>query len=297
MTGNENRITHLRGDELPVTDEMRAQAFWLVRRYSSVAYIERMAKLIAAFDLGYEEYAKTDPPEGDSAPWFRETLMTLFTHEAALVRGLGLVRAGFTHGYAKILEGVEFGRYLGSRRFEDSPSPPLIGHRDSPEPSVGLYAWAERACSMSGKVRLTLEQAWAFPKFADPYFVSQRLPPTLEPLPPPQGVRVRFDKEVPVSGIWLPVDIPNGCPNYLWAGLPAPLALRLAVRTDTPPLLAGKFTPAKPAQTDYDYAPEPTAWELLWEDHRYGPGKEPDESAYLDETTAFPPYPPHHQPG
>ena len=57
------KVKKLRGDEVPVTDEMRAQAFWLVRRYSSLAYIERMHALFAAFNQGYEEYAKTDPPE------------------------------------------------------------------------------------------------------------------------------------------------------------------------------------------------------------------------------------------
>jgi hypothetical protein len=289
------KIIKLHGDELPVTDEMRAQAFWLIQRYTSYTYIHRMYQVYSAFVTGYEGYARADP--SDHGKWHRDNLAVLYGRQVPLERGLDLLKMGKKIGYAYVREGLKFIDVFNSPRFGDYVPMYLandIGYRKYPTPSVGLYAWIERAMAIADGTGCVLEFNSALPRILQhgPF----HFPPKLEPMPKPKGVRVRHKEEAPVSGIWLPVSFPNGCPGYLVAGKAAPAAARLAERLDYPAMEAGRWTPATPARSDYEYEPTPTDWELLWEDRRYQTGPIPDESAYLDETTEDPPYPPRYEP-
>lgn len=296
MTSYGATITKLRGDEVPVTDEMRAQAFWLVQRYSSYRYIERMYKLYAAFVEGFEEYAKTNPPEG--AKWYRDSLLALYTDQATQEKGLGLLGKGYRSGYLHILSGLDFGSYLGPRRFGEVSCYEVIGHRYGEGlPSVGLFAWVERAILMSINVERTLLAQLAYPRVLESLSGQPiRYPAKLEPIRASRRIRINPEDEVPIAGIWLPIDIPNCCPNYLWAGRKRAKALRLSERIDWPYFPGGDGTEPRAAHTEYEYAPETTRWELLWMDDRYARGKIPDESEYFDDTTAFPAHPPRVQP-
>jgi hypothetical protein len=198
-------------------------------------------------------------------------------------------------GYAHVRRGLAFIDVFSSPRFGDYVPMNLkddIGYRAHPTPSVGLYAWIERAMDVGGGTACAIDAQAGLPELLK--FGPFHFPPKLEPMPKPKGVRVRHKEEVPIAGIWLPVSFPNGCPGYLLPGKPAPTAERLAKQLDDPPMRATQWTPAEPARTRFMYDATPTDWELLWEDRRYWTGSIPDESEYLDETTEDPPYPPHH---
>jgi hypothetical protein len=283
------RKTLLTGHELTVTDEMKAQAFWLVRKYSSLTYIGRMYQLFAEFLRGYEDVARK---QNDRNAWYRENLADLYKYQASFEKGLDLLGQGYRAGYDKILEGLFFGDFLLSPRFEYGREHRSIGYRIPPQPHEALYAWVDVAIVMSGKVQFTLDAQWAFPRILEPEFGPFVFPPKLDLLPQPIGPRIDPDSEVVASGVWLPLDIPNGCPNYLVAGKAAPAGTRLSKQIDYPDYPGGDGEEPEPAHTEYAYDEQPTRWALLWEDHRYEGGKIPDESAYLDPSTAPPPWPP-----
>jgi hypothetical protein len=289
------KVTKLRGDEIPVTDEMRARVFWLMQRFSSYTHIKRCIDVLSTFTKGYEGYALADKRR-DNGGWHRENLAKLFASRLSLTTGLNQVKKGQTSGYRDVRKGASFVGYFQSPRF-GSWAPPFleeIGFRDRPDLSVGLWAWLELAIGFGEQIQASIMARGVFPGILT--VVPYRYPPNLPRMPKRLGVKVPYTKEFPLSGIWMPTSFPNGCPAYLCAGDFAPAAERLAQRIDRPPMKAGKWTPAEPAQTSYMYELTETDWELLWEDHRYRGGVIPDESAYLDETTEDPPYPPRYEP-
>lgn len=276
----------LTGHELTVTPAMQAQAFWLVCKYTSLTYVGRMYQLYPEFVRGYEAYARA---QNDYNMWYRENLAGFYKYQSALEKGLELIGRGYGTGYRQIRDGLFFADFVQSRRFEYGMENRPIGYRTPPRPHEGLYAWVHAPVVMAGKVHFTLNAAWAFPRLLEPAWGPFGFPTKLDPLPSPTGPRIEPDAEVTVQGVWLPVDVPNGCPNYLIAGEPAPQATRAAERPDFP---GGGGTEPVPAYTEYAYATQTTRWALLWEDHRYNGGAVPDESAYLDPSTAPPPWPP-----
>lgn len=280
----------LQGNEIALPKDAPPKTFWLIKKYSSYSYIERMYELYRAFVKGYEEYATqrcARKPESNS--WFRKSLQPMYSYQSELDNGLSLLKQGYTNGYVDIAKGCTFGNTLLNPRYEYGLLHEPIGYRTDLESSVGLFSWAAKAIQMSGKVELTITAQWAYPKLLARFFGPYEFPNRLDALKKLTGPQLRYQSEVPVSGIWLPLDIPNGCPNYLRAGTPAPQALRAWKR----------YYENDPAETtdlmnaDYAYKAEPTDWALLWEDERYRGGVIPDESEYLDSQAAFPPYPPH----
>lgn len=280
--------TLLTGRELTVTEEMKAQAFWLLRKYTSLAYIGRMCQLYAEFLRGYQDFVER---QDDRSGWYRENLADFHKYQASFEEGLDLLGKGRRGGRALIGRGLSFGDYILSRRFEHGLENEPIGYRIPPKPHEGLYAWVHVAVVMSGKVQFTLDAKWAYQRLLDPAFGPFEFPPGLEPLPAPLGPTVDAGAAVTATGIWLPIDLPDGCPNYLIAGGPPPPATRASERLDYPDFPGGGGTAPVPAHTMYEYTEQPTRWALLWEDRRYDGGKIPDESAYLDASTAPPPWP------
>jgi hypothetical protein len=277
------KATKLLGHELTISLDDRRQAFWLHQKFTSRTYMRHMAALFANFVGGYQDFVRQTPGED-----YQENLVQFLKYRAHLESGLRLVEAGQKSGYEEIYVGCFFFEYLGGRRFEHGFSNEIIGWRYDGN-HVGLYAWGEVALAMARRTKWAISAQWAFPGVLTENTVG--LPPA-EQLPAihvPYGPVIPTDKEIPVSGIWEPISTPGRAPSYLGAGWPAPGGRRATVRyvahdqnddgTET-------------VETRYDYDSEPTEWQLLWEDRRYEGGQDPDESLYLDASTAPPPWPP-----
>jgi hypothetical protein len=287
MTDYGPKITKLTGNEIRVSANDRARAFWLIQKYSSLAYTRRMSVLFFNFVGGYEDFAKTKTA---GVRFYRDNLTEFYADQALLTKGLDLLERGYKIGYASILQGSSFEDYLSGMRFEGGRENEEIGWRNG-APAVGLYSWADAAMTMKLRVAPTLKAEFAFPRILTPFFGGPT-PTRLPPSPPPHGPSIRTGDEVPTSGIWQPISVPSGCPNYLWAGRYAPPAQRATEMAEYPAFPGGRWNAPTPAHIDYNYGPEPTHWQLLWEDHRYEGGQVPDESGYLDPTTDPPIWPP-----
>jgi hypothetical protein len=282
------KVTNLQGTEIVVTEQERAKAIWLAKKYTSLVYMRRMSAVFFNFVGGYEGFAKT---KAGDVSFYRENLQSFFAYQSSLTKGLALIEQGYKSGYPDVLRGCYFVDYLDSPRFDSGLENREIGWRSNLR-HVGLYAWADSAMTMGARTRGALKASLAFPQILDPRFVVLPLPSNLPA--PPRSLRPVVDTggEVPTSGIWQPATVPSGCPNYLWVGRDAPPAQRAIKRLDYPFFPnTGGGSPV-PAHTEYLYGSEATRWELLWEDHRYEGGQIPDESIYLDPSMEPPPWPP-----
>lgn len=284
------KATALSGHELAVDEQTRARVFWLLRRYSSLAYIQRQYELCRAFLDGLEDAGKRSRP--DASSWYIDKLSLLLPYRVAYEEGLKLLRRGFSAGYRKVLQGTQFAIDITGRAFDDGLAWVPFGHPRKfvgiAAQSTGLFAWAARAQQMAQRTRLTLEASWAYQTFSeadivDGSAVTFSLPPLPIPNPSPT---IQPGEEVPFSGIWVPTEIPNGCPNYLVQGWKAPAALMATKYVEW-------LVPGNPHGT-YEYGRRPCKWQPAWTDIRYVGGRSPDESEFLDETTTDPPYPPRH---
>lgn len=281
--------------ELVVTDATRAQVFWCLRRYASLAYARRTAELLRRFLGGFEAWARTSTP--DRTLFARRVLRSLSPFLAAYEEFPGELLAGrATRAYAALERATDLKDITG-RAFEDGMVWIEFGYGENERPSTGLFAWAERAMNMALRSRLTLDAAWAYSRILSDgppeRFRPRRFPPRLDPLPDPSGPTVDVGQAVPVTGVWIPIDVENGCPNFLVEGRPAPALTVESKRVDLsvpqpdgPPL----------TRTEYVYGTTSTRWRLAWEDTRYRAGVEPDEAEFLDEDNDFPADPPVHPP-
>jgi Immunity protein 72 len=288
MNKYDRKITAVADEPLLITLQDRAQSFWLVRRYTSLAYIRRMSAINANFVGGYEQFARG---RNYYADYYRENLVVLYKYRALLAEGLRLLERGHAVGHATVLMGCGFSDYLTGRRFEGGRDFEEIGYRVHGPPQ-GLYAWAAIAVNMAARIKTTLEAKWAFPLVLLPEFVTAPFPATLAPEPTAMTRIVRTGDDVPSNGIWCPVDVASGCANYFWAGRQAPLAERANNRLDYPAIPGPRGL--KPPSTLYTYAQEPARWQLLWEDHRYDRTPVPEEPEFLAADTEPPPWPPVH---
>jgi len=301
MPNYDPKVTKLTGREIPVSADEIARTIWLVKRFTSLTYIQRMASLFFNFVAGYEEFAGRDP-NSDQVGRFRANLADFCTQQAMLTDGIELIRRRRSLGYAKTLWGCFFKDLLVGRPAEFGSNFQDVGWQFYPNPSEGLFAWGEVAAKMAANVDKTLRGLWAFPYAARPNDDRARpndvlFPPisSIAPAPKPKGPSIKTGERVPVSGIWMPA-LPSGAPNYLWEGNNAWEGKRVTEQVDWPEVIDEEMPQA--ARTQYEYNTEPTIWTLLWEDDRYKYGKIPDEeSAYLDATTEPPPWPPVVPPG
>jgi len=289
MSKYAREVTSLISHPPVVTPEQSTLAIWLVRKYSSLTYIRRMSAIFANFVGGYEDFARQKT--GDVS-FYRENLARFYSYRALLAEGIDRIENGYPIGYASIYQGCFFidsfsGRYLSeySDTFEE------IGYRSSASPT-GLFAWADVATKMGGRVSRTVSADWPIQlllTMAEPPFppADRQQTPTMT-----SGARVETGKDVPASGIWVPTTFPAACPNYLWAGREAPPAERAVKRLDRPPFPGPKGM--EPARVDYVYEKESTIWQLVWEDRRYAGGRPPapEEADYLSSETDPPAWPP-----
>jgi hypothetical protein len=278
-----DRITKLRGDELQVTPVMLAQAFWLLRRYSSATYIQRMHDLFVFFVERWERHARKSRRDGHI---YRDIFKELYHYQAALERGVEKLRNGDASGLRDVDAGTTLWKALdpvANRRFDGGVFIDEIGYRPWPGPSVGLFLWGQRSARMAVRIERTLRTKWTFERMAEEVAKSE-LPATLAPMPEPQAEVITSGAEVPRFGIWIPIDAPGASPNYLLQASRAPDALVATERLDGDPVDDGK----RP-YLYFTYTPRRTRWQLVWEDTRYGAGPPPYEQHYLDASTALPP--------
>ena len=276
------QATQLTGHELAVSLDDRRQAFWLHQKFTSRTYVRQLASLYASFVAGYQDFVKQTPGAD-----YRHNLAELLKYRNHLQNGVRLVEAGQKSGYEEVYAGCFFFEYLSGRRFEFGLENEKIGWRQDGN-HVGLYAWAGVATGMAWRTKWAVSAQWAFPAVLTENSVG--LPPA-EQLPGihvPYGPVIPTDEEIPVSGIWEPVGTPGGCPSYLGAGWPAPKGRRATVKYEGLDL---NEDGSESFVTRYEYGTEPTGWQLMWEDQRYEGGQDPDESRYLDASTAAPPWP------
>ena len=271
-------------DELVITAQMRAQAFWCLRRFSSLAYARRCGELLEKFLGGLLGWAGEAPPSRTG--FIRGTVKTLATYQAAFEEALPELLADHpsaAYGGLQIAVGLV---ELEGPAFDDGLAWLEFGYHRRERPATGLFTWAERAIDMAVRIEMTLAAEWTYTRLLltpPPYgFRRERYPRRLEPLPAASGPALATDEIVPTTGIWVPLDESRGCPAFLVAGWPAPA-------------LPGSATqPPRPATSEYVYDSEPTEWRLAWVDTRYRAGVEPDESEYLDEEAELPLHPPVH---
>jgi hypothetical protein len=101
------KVTRLSGTDYPATEESYAQVVWLLEKYSSWTYINRLYQLFATFVREYFDYASRGQHEG-KPQFYRETLIRLYDYQARLERGLALLGNGDRSGCREIWTGCDF---------------------------------------------------------------------------------------------------------------------------------------------------------------------------------------------
>ncbi len=283
--------------ELAVDPTAKARVFWCLRRYSSLAYVRQAGVLLRKFTGGFDAWARQAPP--GRTLFARKALKALYAALGQLDEAPSLLLRDYkTRAYGAV-EQAGFASELLGPGFDDGIPWREFGFNFDERPSTGLFAWYERALKMITRANLTIAADWAETKIlgeAPERFLPAKFPPRLDPLPAPKGPIVEEGGDVPVTGVWLPIDVPNACPNFLVEAKPAPTALVEAQRIDIGPWLGDAESPPAPARTLYVYERVPSRWQLVWEDMRYRTGIEPDESEFLDADNDFPKDPPVHPP-
>lgn len=284
--------------ELAVDVTTDAQVFWCLRRWSSLAYARRAEELVRKFIAGFDAWARKAP--ADRTGFSRQALSTLYAALAALEEAPPLLLADQKTRAYEALERAGFLGDLEGPAFDGGLQWTEFGYGERRRPSTGLFAWAERAIAMTTRIRMTVQAKWAYTRILSEgppeRFRPRRFPSPLPPLPSPGGPVIAEGEEVPTTGVWVPIDVPNGCPNFLVEASAAPRATVETTRVDAPAWPGDGESPPQPAKTLYVYGEAPTRWRLAWEDLRYRTGIEPDESEFLDDETAFPKDPPVHAP-
>lgn len=271
--------TSVEGHEAAVSARMRDRVFWLLRRYTSLFYIERESFLLSKVIEGLKGEAgrASDPFE---IRWFMNVLGGLYRYEASYEKGIALLQIGDPRGYPMIVEAAKASEYLQSRIFYDEDDNYRWMALGKPEdrPLVGILAWGRRAFTMMRNTLMTLRAEWTYDRFQEPSLAERDdvFPPQLAvaPFPAPGAPLCSSGDRVPIQGVWWPIDRRLGCPNYLLGHQEAPEAMSTVERQDYPGL---------PRANGLVYERRPSRWELTWADQRYSSGVTLDESEYESE--------------
>jgi hypothetical protein len=282
-----NVVTPLTGDESAPDRATLAAAVWLVRRYSSYAYIRRTTDLFRGVVAVFSQWAGGSGLPNAS---LRFTGGRLHGAIAALERGLTDLGRGYkTPAYDSVLDAVSVRETLTDARSVRGVS---LDDMQERLPAPAALA-ATRACAMCLRIQHTLAATWSLelllgdgPRSLRP----RRLPDPIPPLPATVAAAadLKTGDEVQQTGVWIPITIRNGCPNLLLAGHTTPPLTRAGKRILHVARPAFENLPAEPAWIDHAYVEEPTTWRLLWPDERYRDGLVVPEPEFLDDDDAIP---------
>lgn len=280
------KIIPMKDGELSVDPLEMGKIIWLLKKWTSYTYIERLMGLFIRFVDGYEDFLRKSNAVDDHS-WHRENLIYFRKGQAHLENGLGEITEGFASGYNTIREGIGFEHSLAGPKYEFGEQFDFLGWHHKPDLCVGPYAFAQRAIAMAEHVQITLDAEWGYPSVLSLESGYFGFPESVPPFNENHLKYVNSEEEVPVSGIWRPMGIP-ACPNYLIAGKEAPKVQLARRRLEYPEHPSPPFNKYQPAKTEYDYDPFYCRWGLVWADNRYRKGRIPVETEFLDPSTDFP---------
>lgn len=273
----------LEGIEAPVEDLERAHAFWRLRRYSSVLYIERQHELLSKLIEGFKSEATrtTDPYAMRDLV---QIMAVLYRHESNYEKGLDLLRRRDARGFEFALEGTKVANYFESRMFSEHDDLRWFAFgSQNTRAMVGLLAWGRRTYTLARNTLRTLRAEWTYELFRDPRpsVEGDTLPTRCAPIPDPSASAPRCapGDAVPFTGVWLPIDRRSGCPNYLVSRWRAPEAMSTVALSENAAI--------ESTYPDYTYERRASRWALCWEDPRFT-GAVPEESEFAGEDIEFP---------
>jgi hypothetical protein len=264
------------GDYAPDYETLR-KTYWLHCRHTSVTYISRMVEMLEAFAKGFESYVAKRPEPGSLVHFVRGCFECLDEQKEGLAR----IRKADPTGFKLIRGAMNFGDVFYRDRHEWAFAP-LGFHRDG-SPGEALWAWIEKVMSMSLNIQGALGGRKSFPLFDISKF---RFPDQIGGYPLANDVFIKDGEDIPVTGVWQPISLKGGCPNFLIQGEKAPKANLPILRIDTPAwdenMGGGSGIKHHEASSDFDLGQFSTVWQLVWEDDRWRDGKEPSgEDEYL----------------
>jgi hypothetical protein len=210
------QVTMLTGDESAPDPATLAAISWLVRRYSSHAYIHRAHALLRGVHDAFLGWAG-DAPMPNAI--LRFTAGKLAGALESFAAGLAaLARGHRTTAHDHVLSAVAVHTTLTDARSDRGMSLDVMQQR-LPPPAA---AAAVRFCAMAVRIQHTLTATWTVETILGDRLGPRRLPDA----PPPSSstwlpaLEQRTGAEVERTGIWIPTTIRNGCPNLLVAGHP-----------------------------------------------------------------------------
>ena len=281
-------IVELDGNETAPDATTLAQIAWLLRRYTSPAFIARLRDLLAGLAGVYLQWTPGDDEisHETAVEWAR----TLHDRIAALQKVLALLERGQpAQAYALLMDamaGLEPQDPRDELHFSLSLMTHVLGKAAQP--------WGERAGDMAQRMVTTLMGQWCCETvLADRLSLRtrpSRIPEYLPSLPVAlaSSPTVKTGSRIPQTGLWVPTTIRNACPNFLVEGRAAPELRRACERLDYAATEAGCGEPAREAWSDYEYVNEPTVWRLIEADTRTRGEDVTDEAGWLDADFALP---------
>jgi hypothetical protein len=253
--------------------ETLRKTFWLHTRHTSVAYISRMKDMLEAFTRGFEAYVAKVPEPGS----YLNFLQWCHSDMDDLNEGLARIRKADPSGF-KLIRGSNGFRQPFYTRVYDWGFQSLGRHADG-SPGEALWAWMEKIIPMSLNINGALNGKKCYPLFDVSTF---NFPAQIGGYPLGENHFINNGWNVPVTGVWQPISLKGGCPNFLIRGEVAPSARIPILREETPAsddLIANIHYEA---HVGFKIGEFPTKWQLMWEDDRWSNGREPmGEDEYI----------------
>lgn len=272
-----------------ITNEQKATAVWLIKKYTSYAWIKRTKEALELFTNGYEAYLR----KRGGSQWWRDNLqglrLSLNGYSSALEQ---FERGNIAKAQAFVFEGFNFIEWFEDPRTDITEKHIEIGYRMPPKKAVGLYAYGSLALNMAFKTKESLYGTHVFPRILDDACLPSDIADRLDPLSPISAELVDIDKEFYTTGIWLPVSHPFGCPVYAVSGSENGTIDVPFMKFASWPSEAEFKNGLPPVEEVFLNQEATSKFVLLWKENRYERGKIPDESIYLDETVELPTEPP-----
>lgn len=268
-----------------ISNEEKAKAVWLIKKYTSYVWIKRMKEALDAFSTEYEAYISMK----GALEWRVKVLQVLQGSSAMIQDGLACFEKGeMQKGSDIILDGLYFREYLVDPHIELALNHFEIGCRRLPQESVGIYRIAELALRMALETELSFSGAQTLPRILDDADLPEDISERIDPLAPISTKIIGFDEEITESGIWLPINHPFGCPNYFEAGYSENTFEYPETEIRTWENEEDYIKGSPPNKRNLVYDEMNGKFILLWKEDRYKKGRIPDESVYLDPSTEIP---------